>query len=179
MRLDPTLVMKRASCIRLLVLDVDGVLTDGSIVYDAEGSQIQSFHVHDGLGIKLLERAGVQTAIISSRKSAALARRAEELNISFVFQGVSDKISAYNEIAEALGISEEETAYMGDDWVDISMLRLAGLAVVVPDAPVPVKDYAHYVTEKPGGRGAVREVCELILRARGKWGELLNQYAGT
>jgi len=179
MRLDPALVTEKASRIRLLVLDVDGVLTDGSIVYDASGSQIQSFHVHDGLGIKLLERAGVHTAIISSRKSAALDRRAEELDIRFVFQGISDKLAAYGEIASELGISDEETAYIGDDWVDIRMLRLAGLAVVVPDAPEPVKNYAHYVTGKPGGRGAVREVCDLILRARGKWGELLNQYAGT
>ncbi len=179
MRLDPALVTEKASRIRLLVLDVDGVLTDGSIVYDASGSQIQSFHVHDGLGIKLLERAGVHTAIISSRKSAALVRRTEELGIRFVFQGIFDKLAAYGEIASELGISDEETAYIGDDWVDIRMLRLAGLAVVVPDAPEPVKNYAHYVTGKPGGRGAVREVCDLILRARGKWGELLNQYAGT
>ncbi len=178
MRLDRTLLMEKASHVRLLVLDVDGVLTDGSIVYDAQGSQIQSFHVHDGLGLKLLERAGVHTAIISSRRSEALSRRAKELNIEFVYQGVSDKVAAYNEIVSSLGVSSEETAYIGDDWVDIRMLRLAGLAVVVPDSPVPVKDYAHYVTEKHGGRGAVREVCDLILRAKGKWGDLLNDYAG-
>ncbi len=177
MRLDPVLLMDRACCIRLLVLDVDGVLTDGRIVYDSMGRQIQAFHVHDGMGLKLLDMAGVHVAIISSRRSDALARRAEELNIRFVYQGVSDKISAYRTIAEGLGVMESETAYVGDDWVDIKMLRRVGLAVVVPDSPEPVKDYAHYVTEKRGGAGAVREVCNLILRAQGKWSELLNRYA--
>ncbi len=177
MRLDPALLMERAARVRLLVLDVDGVLTDGRIVYDSRGRQIQAFHVHDGLGLKLLDMAGVYVAIISSRRSKALAIRAEELNIRFVYQGVSDKISVYRTMAGDLGVTESETAYVGDDWVDIKMLRRVGLAVVVPDSPEPVKDYAHYVTERSGGAGAVREVCDLILRAQGKWSELLNRYA--
>ncbi len=177
MRLDRSLLMEKAAGIRLLVLDVDGVLTDGSIVYDAHGSQIQAFHVHDGLGLKLLERAGVHVAIISSRTSGALEIRAGELGIKFLRQGIRDKVAAYEEIRADLGVSEDETAYMGDDWVDIRMLKVAGLAVVVPDATEPVKDYAHYVTSRRGGHGAVREVCDLILRASGRWGDFLNEYA--
>lgn len=177
MKLDRSLLMEKAARIRLLVLDVDGVLTDGSIVYDAAGSQIQAFHVHDGLGIKLLERAGIYSAIISSRTSGAMEFRAGELGIRFVYQGVADKISAYEELRNSLNISPSETAYIGDDWVDIKMLRRAGLAVAVCNATTPMKDYAHYITTRPGGHGAVREVCDLILRANGRWSEFLNEYA--
>lgn len=177
MKLDRSLLMEKAAHIRLLVLDVDGVLTDGSIVYDAAGNQVQAFHVHDGLGLKLLERAGIHIAIISSRTSGALKFRAGELGIKFVYQGVDDKAAVYEELKNSLGISSSETAYMGDDWVDIKMLRRAGLAVVVCNSTDPMKDYAHYITTRPGGDGAVREVCDLILRACGRWSEFLNEYA--
>ena len=179
MKLDRSLLMEKAACIRLLVLDVDGVLTDGSVVYDAAGGQIQAFHVHDGLGLKLLERAGINVAIISSRTSGALEFRAGELGIKFVYQGVKDKMAVYEELKNALDISLSETAYVGDDWVDIKMLRHAGLAVVVCNATKPMKDYAHYITTRPGGNGAVREVCDLILRASGRWSEFLNEYASS
>ncbi len=177
MKIDLNILMEKAARIRLLVLDVDGILTDGTIVYDSRGEQIQAFHVHDGLGIKLLQKAGVHVAIISSRGSEALSKRASELGIEHLYQNVTNKVRAYIEVAASLGVTEEETAYMGDDWVDIKMLKIAGLGIVVPNAASPVKDYAQYVTEKPGGHGAVREVCDFILKAQGRWSEFLNEFA--
>ena len=179
MKLDLSLLMEKASRIRLLVLDVDGVLTDGSIVYDSSGSQVQAFHVHDGLGLKLLEKAGINIAIISSRTSAPLEKRACELGIKFVVQGSRNKTAAYEEIRAELNVTTDETAYIGDDWVDIPMLKRVGLAVVVANSTEPMKNHAHYVTQRPGGRGAVREVCDLLLKATGKWGELLNGYLAS
>ena len=179
MKLDHSLLMERAARIRLLVLDVDGVLTDGSIIYDSSGSQVQAFHVHDGLGLKLIDMAGINIAIISSRTSAPLEKRARELGIKFVVQGSRNKTAAYEEIRTELNITPDETAYIGDDWVDIPMLKRVGLAVVVANSTDPMKNHAHYVTEKPGGQGAVREVCDLLLKATGKWGELFNHYLSS
>lgn len=174
-KLDQELLVRRASAIKLLILDVDGILTDGSIVYDAKGEQIQSFHVHDGFGIKLLHKAGVKTAILSSRSSNALLVRCKELGIEHILQGHSQKIEGYKELLEGFGLMDCNVAYMGDDWVDIPILSRVGLAVTVPDAASQVKDYCHYVTTKPGGRGAVREVCELILRAQNYWHVFFNE----
>ena len=174
--IDKELLMTKARNIRLLALDVDGVLTDGSIVYTSQGEQVQSFHVHDGLGLKLLGLAGIHVAILSSRSSRALAIRAEELGIKLVYQGLPDKIKVYEEIKEKLGIEDKEIAYIGDDWVDLPLLQKAGLAIVVADATQSMEDYADYVTQQPGGRGAVREVCELILKAQNRRSEFLNHY---
>ncbi len=167
-------VLWRASRVKLLVLDVDGVLTPGTIVYTDQGEQIQSFHVQDGLGIKLLMGAGIEIAIISSRSSGALTRRADELGIKKCFQGVRDKIYIYDSLLDELGLQDEEAAYVGDDWVDLPVLTRVGLSVAVANAAFPLKDYAHYVTRSSGGRGAVREVCDLILTAKGLWNDVLQ-----
>ncbi len=174
--IDKELLMTKARNIRLLALDVDGVLTDGSIVYTSQREQVQSFHVHDGLGLKLLSLAGIHVAILSSRSSHALAIRAEELGIKLVYQGLPDKIEVYERIKKKLGIKDKEIAYIGDDWVDLPLLQKTGLAIVVADAAQSMEDYADYVTQQPGGRGAVREVCELILKAQNRRSEFLNHY---
>jgi len=175
-RSDPSIVMEKAAGIRLLILDVDGVLTDGSIVYTAEGVQVQSFHVHDGLGLKLLMKAGVRVVIISSRQSGALAKRASELGIDRIYQGVQDKLAVYREVLESFSVADEDVCAVGDDWVDLPILRRVGLSVAVQDASDPLRDYVDFMTSRPGGKGAVREVCDLILKARHLWGESLNPY---
>lgn len=169
---------ERAASIRLLVLDVDGVLTDGSIVYDYKGRQIQTFHVHDGLGIKLLQKAGIEVAIISARRSDALARRAEELGIEHLFQGAGKKADVFDRLLGRLGLESWQAAFVGDDWVDLPVMTRCGLAVAVSNARQEVKAHAHYVTSAPGGCGAVREVCELILAATGVLEACLKDFAG-
>ena len=173
--IDPQLLLAKAGRIRLLVTDVDGVLTDGSIIYNGQGEQIQIFHVHDGLGLNLLRKAGIEVAIISSRSSRALATRASELGIDKVFQGHNDKIAVYQGLLNELNIRDQEACYIGDDWVDLPLLKRVGFSVTVLDAPPPLHDYVDYVTGKNGGRRAVREVCDLILRAKNKWAALLNE----
>lgn len=169
----------RAARIRLLVLDVDGVLTDGSIIYTDGGEEIKRFHVRDGLGIRLLQQAGIEVALITGRQSQAVAHRAQNLKIAHVFQGVRDKLAVLRSVQASLGISALETAVMGDDLVDLILMRQAGLAVAVADAPREVKDSAHWVTSLGGGRGAVRELCELVLQAKGLWEVLLRTYTGS
>ncbi len=160
-------ILKKASSVRLLVLDVDGVLTDGSIVYTQEGVQIQTFHVRDGLGIKLLALNNIETAIISARKSDAVEKRCFELGIRHVFQAVKDKLSCLSTLLSELGIDYENVCAMGDDWVDLPLLKRCGFSVTVKDGANFMADHVDYVTNAPGGRGAVREVCELILNAKG------------
>ncbi|MGQ9811939.1 MAG: KdsC family phosphatase [Dissulfurimicrobium sp.] len=173
--IDSQILLAKAARIRLLATDVDGVLTDGSIVYNAMGEQIQAFNVQDGFGLKLLKKAGIEIAIISSRVSKALEIRAMELSIKRVFQGQGDKIASYQMILAELGIKDEETAYIGDDWPDLPLLKRVGLSIAVSNAAYPLHDHVDYVTEREGGRGAVREVCDLILKARNKWGTFLNE----
>ena len=149
--------------IRLLVLDVDGVLTDGRLWYSANGEELKSFHVRDGLGIKSLLAAGTEVAIISGRASAAVARRAAELGIRHVVQGCDDKGRAFDTLCASLGVSPSAVACIGDDTPDLPMLTRAGLAVAVADAHPDVRAVANRVTTLPGGRGAVREVCDWLL----------------
>jgi len=170
------IIFDKAKRIKLLILDVDGVLTDGSITYAASGEQIQSFNVKDGLGIALLKKAGIEVAIISSRSSGALQKRAAELGIKEIAQGIKNKLSSYEELKSRMGLSDDEIAYMGDDWVDLPLMKRVGLGITVADAWEPMQDYAHYITMNPGGRGAVREVCDLILKAQNKWSAFLNDY---
>jgi 3-deoxy-D-manno-octulosonate 8-phosphate phosphatase (KDO 8-P phosphatase) len=160
-------VLERARRIRLLVLDVDGVLTDGRLFISAAGEELKVFHVRDGAGVVAVQRAGVTVAIISGRDSPAVRRRAEELGIRHVFQGVSDKGAQLDRLAAELGVAAEETACVGDDTPDAPMLRRAGLAVAVADAHPALLASAHWVTQSNGGHGAVREVCDLLLSARG------------
>lgn len=169
-------LLEIAQHIRLLILDVDGVLTDGSIILDNDGNEFKSFHVRDGHGIKMLIRAGVKVAIITGRHSKVVERRAKELGITEVYQRCHIKSVAYDHLLEKFSVSDHEVAYVGDDIVDISLLKRVGLSVAVGDATEEAKAVALFVTQNRGGRGAVREVCDLLLKATGKWGEILNEY---
>ena len=157
---------KKASRVRLLILDVDGVLTDGRIVYTDEGQQVQAFHVRDGLGIKLLAVHGIESAVISARKSKALEKRCNELGIRHVFQAVANKVECLNALIMELGLEFQQVCAVGDDWVDLPLLKRCGLGVTVSDCATGMKDHVDYVTIASGGHGAVREVCELILKSK-------------
>lgn len=170
---------ERLRRIRLLLLDVDGVLTDGRIIYDAQGIETKAFDVKDGHGLKLLQRSGVQVGIITGRQSEVVNIRARELGIDIVYQGVKDKLVPFEEVLQNLRLTADEVAYMGDDLPDLPVLRRAGWAVAPADAVGEIKPYVHYVTVGPGGRGAVREVCDLLLRERGHWTEMTSRYFGT
>ncbi|MGD0885408.1 MAG: HAD-IIIA family hydrolase [Thermodesulfovibrionales bacterium] len=170
---------ERAKKTKLLILDVDGVLTDGSIILDSQDNELKSFHVRDGHGIKMLIKAGLQIAIITGRYSKVVERRARELGISEVYQRCHTKIVAFDHILEKLGLHEEEVAYMGDDIVDIPILRRVGLSIVVNDATDEAKEHAMMVTHGCGGKGAVREVCDFLLKAKGLWESLAGEYLAT
>ncbi len=169
-------MLDRAKRVKLLIMDVDGVMTDGRIVLDGEGNEWKFFNVKDGHGIVMLHRIGVETAIITGRTSKVVERRARELGIKHVFQGAHNKLEVYEKLKLSLGLSDEEIAYIGDDVVDMPIMKRVGFAVAVQDAHPEVKRIAHYVTEKEGGRGAVREVVELIIRAKGLWDKVMERY---
>jgi 3-deoxy-D-manno-octulosonate 8-phosphate phosphatase (KDO 8-P phosphatase) len=172
----PETVRQRAAAVRLISFDVDGVLTDGRIIYTDAGDEIKCFHVRDGHGLRLMEHAGITVALITGRQSRAVAHRAQNLGLVHVHQGVRDKLGVLGSLQQSLEVAPRETAVVGDDLVDLAMMQRAGLAIAVADAPVEVKDRAHWITSLGGGRGAVREVCELILKAQGKWESLLSRY---
>lgn len=162
--------------VRLLVLDVDGVLTDGRMILDSEGREMKAFHVQDGSAIKWLIRSGVKVAFLSGRSSAVVERRAKELGVEEVVQGAKQKLPAFRALLRRVGCRAQEVCYVGDDLPDIPVLRRVGLACAVADAPQEVKEFCQVVTRVPGGRGAVREIAERILRARGAWKKLLAGY---
>jgi len=166
----------KARAVRLAIFDVDGVLTDGGLHYSDSGEETKIFDVRDGHGMKILQASGVELAIITSRSSRCVARRAEGLGILHVFQGVEDKVSAFRALTDTLGLDPLQCAYMGDDWVDLPVLIRCGLAMSVPEAPAAVRERVDYVTRAGGGRGAVREVCELIMRAQGTFDQQLAAY---
>ena len=168
---------QRCAAIELLVLDVDGVLTDGGIVY-GPGWEVKHFHVRDGSGLKLWHRAGKRSAILRGRTSPVVEVRAAELDVAFVAQGAAEKLSAYRDLLGRAGVSPEATCYVGDDVPDLPPLRQCGLAVAVADACPEVRADAHYLTRAPGGRGAVREAIELILRCQGRWQRAVERYRG-
>lgn len=161
----------RAADIRLLVLDVDGVMTDGRILLGERGEEIKAFHVRDGYGLKRIIAAGVEVALITGRSSGAVARRAEELGIQEVHQGVEDKGGLLEVLMEKRGLERRHVCCMGDDLPDLPLLEKAGLAVAVADAAVEVRNAAALITKQRGGNGAVREICEFLLTARGQWPE--------
>lgn len=163
-------VLDRAAAIRLAAFDVDGVLTDGSLYYSDAGAETKAFSTLDGHGLKMLMAEGVRVALITARTSRLLEARARNLGIDLVFQGCSDKATVFRDLLGSLALAAAETSYMGDDVVDLPVLRLAGLALTVPDAPAAVRRAAHHVTRRAGGRGAVREACELLLLARDRLG---------
>jgi len=162
--------------IKLLLLDVDGVMTDGRIIYDNDGGETKAFDVKDGHGLKLVQRAGIQVGIITGRESAIVARRAAELGIELLYQGVKDKRLPFNEILEKLNLTPEEVAYVGDDVVDLPVMRQVGFAATVADAMDDVKPFADLVTERAGGRGAVREICDFLLKESGRWSAVTRHY---
>lgn len=162
--------------IKLLILDVDGVLTDGSIVLDNKGNEYKLFHVRDGHGIKMLMKAGVEVAIITGRSSKVVERRAEELGIREVFQKCHDKVSAYQDLLRRYSLDGGEVAYVGDDIVDAPVMSRVGLPITVSDADPGIKKYALYVTKQRGGRGAVREVTDYLLEAKGLWHRIIDGY---
>ncbi len=155
------------AAIRLLVLDVDGVLTDGRLYYGPNGETLKVFHVHDGHGIRALHEAGIAVAVISGRSSRAVQRRCRELGIRHVLQGIEDKLAAFESLIRRLGVPPEACACVGDDVVDVPLMRAVGLAYAVPNAHPAARRVAHRTTRLPGGRGAVREVCDSLLRAHG------------
>jgi 3-deoxy-D-manno-octulosonate 8-phosphate phosphatase (KDO 8-P phosphatase) len=169
-------VESRAARVRLLLLDCDGVLTDGRITPVEGGEELKSFHTHDGHGLVMLHRAGLRSGIISGRASRLVELRAADLGVSFVRQGALDKVKAFESLMAEAGVEPSEAAYVGDDVVDIPLMRRCALAVAVADATPDTRAAAHYVTRLPGGFGAVREVCELILKAQGRWDELMKRY---
>ncbi len=172
-------VQERALHLKALVLDVDGILSDGQLYFGNSGEEIKAFDVRDGLGLKLLQRAGLKVAIITGRKSQLVEQRMQSLGLDLVIQGREDKGVALREVATALGLSPEDCAYMGDDWPDLSALAIAGLAITVPAAHREVRTRAHWVTASAGGHGAVREVCDMILMVQGHYHRLLASYLQT
>jgi 3-deoxy-D-manno-octulosonate 8-phosphate phosphatase (KDO 8-P phosphatase) len=172
----PAAVRRKAKKIRLLLLDVDGVLTDGAIVIDDRGIESKRFDVRDGQGIALLQRAGIEVGFITGRRSNVVRHRARELGVKLVYQGVRDKADIYNQIKGKSGLSDDQIAYAGDDLPDLPVLRQVGLAITVPGAG-PILSYAtHYVTQAQGGHGAVREISELLLKAQSFWQQAASVY---
>ena len=165
--LSMTEVLARAKVIQLVIFDVDGVMTDGGLTIGDDGQEYKTFNTQDGLGMKLLKASGVQMAIITGRTSNVVKQRSESTGVAHFYQGVDDKLVAYNDLIAKLNMRAEQTAFMGDDVVDMPPMLRCGLAVTVPAAPQSVKNRAHYITQKQGGHGAVRELCELIMHAQG------------
>ncbi len=171
-----SVLIEKMRRVRLLILDVDGVLTDGAIIYSERGGEIKHFDVRDGHGIKLLMRAGIGVALVTARESRVVATRARDLGIDLLFQGRKDKLACFADILEHEGLGADETAFVGDDLVDLPVLRRVGFSVSVPEGVAEVRERVDYVTEASGGRGAVREVCEMILRAQGLWDGVIGRY---
>lgn len=170
-------VLARAKKIKVMIFDVDGVMTDGGLTVGDDGQEYKTFHSHDGLGMKMLKKSGVQMAIITGRSSKVVIERAKNTGIKHFYQGAEDKLVAYNDLIEKLGIRPEETGFMGDDIVDLPPMKRCGLAISVPTVYDPiVKKHAHYVTTHQAGKGAIREVCELIMHAQGTYDAMTASY---
>jgi 3-deoxy-D-manno-octulosonate 8-phosphate phosphatase (KDO 8-P phosphatase) len=161
--------------LKLIIFDVDGVLTDGTIIYALVGNDFKMFNVHDGFGIKLLQKAGFKIAVLSSRRSVTVEKRLKELNVHDNFMGLPNKLKAYEQLKDRYDLRDEEIAYVGDDIPDLVVMKRVGFAIAVQNAVDRVKQVAHYITKKHGGHGAVREVVELILKSRGVYDKLINE----
>ena len=170
---------KKSKKIKLLLLDVDGVLTDGSLILRESLQELKIFNVKDGLGIKLAQAGGIEIGIITGRTSEAVKKRVDELDIKILNQGQPDKLKVYEQIKNDLGLKDDQIAYVGDDLNDLKLLQKVGLSIAVKDSCDEVKAEADYITKTPGGIGAVREVIELILKSQGKWQGLIQKYYGT
>lgn len=169
-------VIRKVKSVTLLILDVDGVMTDGRIIMDDKGRETKNFNVKDGHGIKMLIRYGIDVVILTGRRSRVVDYRAKDLGIAEIYQGIHDKVSIFNEIIRNRTLSSESVAFIGDDIVDIPLLKRVGFAVAVADATEEVKKSVHYVTRNIGGNGAVREICDLILQYQGMWKDVLQKY---
>jgi len=169
-------ILEKAAHIRLVVFDVDGVLTDGSLFRGDDGQEYKAFHSRDGLGMKMLHRTGVEIGIITARESDVVRHRMASLDIEHVYQGRLEKLPAFEDLVAKLGLAPEQAAYVGDDVVDLPVLRRAGLAIAVADAHPLVKQHAHWQTPHPGGHGAARDVCELIMEAQGTLDTQLQRF---
>lgn len=169
-------ILSHAGKIRLLICDVDGVMTDGSLFFGDDGQEYKAFNSRDGHGMRMLQDSGIPIAIITGRTSEVVKHRAKNLGIEHIYQGQKDKTQAFEKLLNDFDITAEQVAYIGDDIVDLPVMCQVGLAVAVADAHELVKNHSHWVTEKPGGRGAVRELCELLLQAHGKYDSLMASY---
>lgn len=179
MKLNPPVseeIIGRAANIRLLICDVDGVLTDGRLLFTPDGQELKTFHARDGHGIKLLQRTGVATAVISGRNSPAVALRMSSLGVDHVYQGRESKLEPFLELLDKLHLNADQVAFVGDDLLDLPLLRRVGLAVAVADAHFTLTDAAHWRTAQTGGQGAVREVCDLIMYAQNTLQALIESY---
>ena len=176
MTTDTASLQARAKAVRMIVFDIDGVLTDGSLFFGDDGQEYKAFNSRDGHGIKMLRATGIEPGIITGRTSQVVLHRARNLGITHIYQGVEDKQEAFEALLQAQHLSAEHIAYMGDDIVDLPVLRRCGLAITVPDAPPDVKARCHLITQAHAGRGAAREVCEFIMRAQGTWAAQLALY---
>lgn len=169
-------IINKAKKIKLLLLDVDGVLTDGRIIYDSRGSDIKFFDVYDGLGVYLLKKAGIPTILITAKDSTAIKPRARDMQVDAIFVNVSRKSTVLPRVLKKYKVTANEVCFVGDDLVDLGLLKSVGFPIAVCNAAVEIKQAASFVTSKPGGRGAVREISELILKAQGKWRKMVNFY---
>ena len=169
-------IIDKAKKLKLLILDVDGVLTDGKLFFDNQGNEYKTFHARDGHGIKLLRQTGVEVAVISGRKSNSVLLRMNSLGIQHVYQGHEDKRAAFYDLLAKIGIAPEEAAHVGDDLLDLPIMVRVGLAIAVNDANFAVKEHAHWCTSALGGNGAVREVCDFIMKAQGNYNDVLSSY---
>jgi len=169
-------VKQRAKRVKMLILDIDGVMTDGRIIYDSRGNELKCFNVLDGMGLALLHQAGIKVALITAKGSPAVLRRSRDIGAVEVKQGAIDKIKPFREILKKYKLSSKDICFIGDDLVDLPIMKRAGLACAVPNACSQVKKLSHYLTKKEGGKGAVREVIEIILRAQNKWQRLIRRF---
>ena len=169
-------IFERAKKIKILIMDVDGVLTDGKFYYGNYGDELKAFDIQDGFGLTLLHRAGIKTIIITAGNSKIVTRRAKHLRITKVYQKAYKKLKTYEKILKKFKVSNEEVCYIGDDLIDIPILKRVGLAVCVPNAREELKSLVHYITNSRGGEGAVREIAEILIKAQGKWETVTKPY---
>jgi 3-deoxy-D-manno-octulosonate 8-phosphate phosphatase (KDO 8-P phosphatase) len=175
----PERLRERILPLRMMIFDVDGVLTDGKVIYTDQGTEIKEFDAQDGHGIKMLQRAGIEVALISGRACKAVEYRAQGLGITRLYQGFKVKTEPYLRLLSDSGLKECQTGYMGDDLIDIPIMRRAGFSVAVPNGVRHIFPYAHYTTRATGGHGAAREICEMILQAQGLWDKAMERYLST
>jgi len=170
-------LIEKAKKIKILLLDVDGVLTDGRIIYDSSGRDVKFFDVHDGMGVHCLKKAGIKTILITAKGSRAVFPRARDMQVEAVYENISPKTKAMDKIIKKYGLQPQEICFVGDDLVDLCLMKRVGLPIAVFNACPEIKQAASYITLKHGGKGAVREVAELILKSQGSWGKILEHYA--